>query len=52
MCCGGSCSAGSDVVVFKYEVLLFVGNVVMFCMVTHVHICIDVMEELELWDSH
>ena len=40
MCCGGSCSAGSDVVVFlKFEVLLFGSNVVMFCIVTHMYLC-------------
>ena len=37
---------------FKYGVLLFGSNVVIFCIVTHVHICIDVMEEPELLDSH
>ena len=39
-------------VVFKCEIILFGSSVVMFGVVTHVHICIDVMEELGLCDSH
>ena len=31
-------------VVFKYEILLFGSSEAMFGVVTHVHICIDVME--------